>query len=137
VFACHAPPAVWAHLDIEIQHAAGAAPVLGLVLVALPPAAGAMTGDVELRLDGTAVATATLTCCLSCRTGTLDYVQVTADYRRLGYGRTLVAAALARAPGYDWTAPVPANPIAHAFCVRIDLPRSGPACAHRQPTEHA
>lgn len=126
------PRAEWAHLDVTIQHAAGATPALGLVLVALPPVAGTMTGQVELRLDDAPVGTATLTCCTSCRSGTLDYVQVAAEYRRLGYGRTLVAAALVRAPAYSWTAPIPANPVAHAFRTRVDLPRPGPTCPHRR-----
>ena len=127
------PRAEWAHLDVTTQHAADAVPALGLVLVALPPVAGTMTGQVELRLDDAPVGTATLTCCTSCRIGTLDYVQITAEHRRLGYGRTLVAVALVRASAYTWTAPVPTNPIAHAFRTRIDLPRTGLACPHRGP----
>ena len=53
--------------------------------------------------------------CVSCRTATLDYVQVAAGFRRFGFGRTLVAAAVARAPSYRWTAPLPDGPVAKSF----------------------
>ncbi|EWM19873.1 GNAT family N-acetyltransferase [Kutzneria sp. 744] len=125
--------AEWAHLDVARQHAADAAPTGGLVLIALPPATGAMTGHIELRLDGATVGAATLTCCLSCHTGTLDDVHVTPDHRRLGYGRTLVAAAFARAPAYTWTAPIPGSAVGLAFRTRIEVPRSGVVCVHRVP----
>lgn len=125
--------AEWAHLDITRQHLADAEPTGGLVLVALTPATKTMIGRIELRLEGATVGAATLTCCLSCRTGTLDDVHVTADHRLLGYGRTLVAAAFARAPAYTWTAPIPGNTSGRAFRTRIDVPRAGAACAHRAP----
>ncbi|MFC0438088.1 GNAT family N-acetyltransferase [Kutzneria buriramensis] len=123
--------AEWAHLDITRQHPADTAPTGGLVLVALPPAVGAMTGHIELRLDAVTVGAATLTCCLSCRTGSLDDVHVVPERRRLGYGRTLVTAALARAPAYTWTAPVPASTTGRAFRTRIEVPRAGAVCPHR------
>ncbi|WP_326948450.1 GNAT family N-acetyltransferase [Amycolatopsis sp. NBC_01307] len=123
--------AEWAHLDVKVQHAPGAAPQDGLVLVAVPPAAGSATGKIELRLDGRATGTASLTSCSPCRTATLDDVHVEAAHRRLGYGRTLVSATLFRAPGYTWTAPVPDGPVARAFRARIALPRTGPLCVHR------
>jgi GNAT superfamily N-acetyltransferase len=89
--------AEWAHLDVTVQHAPGTAPGDGLVLIAHPPAAGTLAGRIALYLDGTEVGAVTASPCASCRTATLDYVHVAADYRRLGFGRTLVAAAVAPA----------------------------------------
>ncbi len=125
--------AEWAHLDITTQHPPDTAPQQGLVLVARPPAADVLTGQIELVLDGAAVATLALTCCPACRIATLDYVNVVAGYRRLGYGRTLVAAAHARTTGYRRTAPLPDGTVAQAFRARISYPRPGALCVHRQP----
>jgi hypothetical protein len=90
-----------------------------------------MTGQLELCLNGAAVATATLTYCVPFRTATVDYGQVSAEHRRLGYGRTLVAAAHTRAPGYSWTAPLSTGPIAQVFCARLPCQRSGTPCIHQ------
>ncbi|WIV60724.1 GNAT family N-acetyltransferase [Amycolatopsis nalaikhensis] len=122
----------WAHLDTAIQYPPDAAPQQGLVLVVRPPGADTLTGHIELRLDGAVTGTATITCCTSCRSATLDYVQVAAGYRRLGYGRTLVAVARARMPGYTWTAPLPEGGVAQAFRARLPYPRAAPACVHRR-----
>ncbi|MFI5593600.1 GNAT family N-acetyltransferase [Amycolatopsis sp. NPDC051758] len=127
--------AEWAHLDITTQHPPDTTPQQGLVLVAHPPPAGTLTGRIELVLDGTAVATLTLTCCTACRIATLDYVHVAAGYRRLGYGRTLVAAAHARTTGYRRTAPLPDGAVAQAFRARISYPSPGQLCLHRQPRD--
>lgn len=88
------------------------------MLVAYPAAAGAEPERTELQLDGAAVATATVSCCAAFRTASLEYVHVVAAYRRLGYGRTLVAAAHAGAPQYRWTAPLPDGVVAQAFRAR-------------------
>jgi GNAT superfamily N-acetyltransferase len=79
------------------------------------PTAGALTGRIELRLDNSPVGIATMTCCPACRTAVLDNVHVTAEYRRLGYGRALIAAARVRMPGYTWTTPMPNGGSAQAF----------------------
>ena len=123
--------AEWAHLDVTAQHLPAAAAQQGLVLVANPPTAGTLTGQIELRVDGEVVGTVSLTCCPACRTATLDYVHVTAERRRLGYGRALVAAARTRAPTYTWTAPLPDGGISQAFRARISCPRATPPCVHR------
>ncbi len=122
--------AEWAHLDVTIQHAPGTAPGNGLVLVAHPPAAGTLAGRIELHLDGAEVGAVTASLCASCRTATLDYVHVAADYRRLGFGRTLVAAVVARAPSYRWTAPLPDGPVAQSFRARIAMRRADLPCVH-------
>lgn len=118
---------------MTIQHPPDTAPQQGLALVAHPPITGTLTGRIELLLDGTLVGAVTLTCCPLCRSATLDYVHVTAKHRRLGYGRTLVAAARARTPDYRWSAPLPTGPIAQAFRARIPYPPTNPPCIHRQP----
>ncbi|WIV57995.1 GNAT family N-acetyltransferase [Amycolatopsis nalaikhensis] len=122
--------AEWAHLDVTVQYEPDTAPGDGLVLVAHAPVAGTRAGRIELRLDGTEVGTVTASPCVSCRTATLDYVHVAAEYRRLGFGRTLVAAAVARAPSYRWTAPLPDGPVAQSFRARIAMRRPGQPCAH-------
>ncbi|WP_103355616.1 GNAT family N-acetyltransferase [Amycolatopsis sp. CA-128772] len=123
--------AEWASLDVTVQHAPDADPGDGLILVAHPPAAGTLAGRIELRLDHTEVGVVTASPCASCRTATLDYVHVAAEHRRLGFGRTLVAAAVARAPSYRWTAPLPDGPVAQSFPARIAMRRNGPPCRHR------
>ncbi|WP_410574376.1 GNAT family N-acetyltransferase [Amycolatopsis sp. cmx-4-61] len=122
--------AEWALLDVTVQHAPDAAPGGGLVLVAHPPAAGTLAGRIALHLDGAEVGSVTASPCGRCRTSTLDCVHVAAEYRRLGFGRTLVAAAVARAPPYRWTAPLPDGPVAQSFRARIAMRRTGPPCAH-------
>ncbi|MDQ7807343.1 GNAT family N-acetyltransferase [Amycolatopsis sp. A133] len=113
------------------------APEQGLILAAHPPAAGTLTGRIELRLDNNAVGSVTDTCCPACRTAVLDYVHVAAEHRRLGYGRALIAAARARMPGYTWTAPLPDGGTAQAFRTRIPYPRAAPPCVHRAArTDH-
>ncbi|WP_410675411.1 GNAT family N-acetyltransferase [Amycolatopsis sp. cmx-4-68] len=122
--------AEWALLDVTVQHSPDAVLSSGLVLVADPPASGTLAGRVELRLDGGEVGSATASPCGRCRTATLDYVHVSAEYRRLGFGRTLVAAAVARSPAYRWTAPLPDGPVAQSFRARIAMRRAGLPCAH-------
>ncbi|WP_254896803.1 GNAT family N-acetyltransferase [Amycolatopsis sp. Hca4] len=127
--------AEWAQLDVTDQHLPAAAPQQGLALIAHPPETGTLTGRIELVLDGAAAGAVTLTCCPVCRIATLDYVHVVAEYRRHGYGRTLVAAAHARTPDYRWTAPLPSGGIAQAFRARIPYPPAAPLCVHRQSSE--
>ncbi|MET8848510.1 GNAT family N-acetyltransferase [Amycolatopsis sp. NPDC004625] len=122
--------AEWAHLDVTTQHPAAAVPDDGLVLVAHPPAAGTVAGRIALHLDGVEVGAVIASPCTICRTATLDYVHVAAEYRRLGFGRTLVAAAVARAPLYRWTAPLPDGPVAQSFRARIAMRRAGQRCVH-------
>jgi GNAT superfamily N-acetyltransferase len=123
--------AEWAHLDLASPRTVETVADDGLALVVRPPAAGSLTGQLDLRLDGSQVATATLSICVPCRAATLDYVHVVAGHRRLGYGRTLVAAAVARAPAYRWTAALPDGPVARSFRARIAMRRAGPPCFHR------
>lgn len=127
--------AEWAHLDVTAQHTPATAPGEGLVLVAHPPAAGTLAGRIGLCLDGTEVGCATASLCVPCRAASLDYVHVAAEYRRLGFGRVLVAAAIARAPSYRWTAPLPEGPVAQSFRARISMHCRQLPCAHRSRHE--
>ncbi|MFI5591202.1 GNAT family N-acetyltransferase [Amycolatopsis sp. NPDC051758] len=124
--------AEWAHLDITSQHPPDSAPEQGLVLVALPHTTSSTICKVELWLDGKPVGSATLTACTPCRAATLDYVHVTADHRRLGYGRVLVAATHARAPAFTWTAPLPESGAGASFRARIPFPKAITPCVHRR-----
>ncbi|MEU8632746.1 GNAT family N-acetyltransferase [Amycolatopsis sp. NPDC048633] len=121
----------WAHLDITSPRAFDPAFDEGLLLIVRAPPPGTLAGQIDLHLDGTQVATATLSICVPCRAATLDYVNVVASYRRLGYGRTLVTAAAARAPGYQWTAPLPDGPVARSFRARVAMRRAGAPCIQR------
>jgi GNAT superfamily N-acetyltransferase len=123
--------AEWAHLDVTSPRAFDPTFGDGLLLTVRAPPSGTLAGQIDVHLDGTQVATTTLSICVPCRTATLDYVHVIAGYRRLGFGRTLVVTAVARAPGYRWTAPLPDGPVAKSFRARIAVRRAGPPCIHR------
>ena len=127
--------AEWALLDVTVQHPPDAAPTGGLVLAAYPPAAGTLAGRIALHLDGTGVGSVTASPSGKCRTAILDYVHVAAEYRRLGFGRTLVAAAVARAPSYRWTAPFSDGPVVQSFRARIAMRRAGLPCVHASGLE--
>jgi GNAT superfamily N-acetyltransferase len=118
--------AEWAHLDVTVQHAPETAPGEGIALVASPPAAGTLAGRVALHLDGAQVGAVTARPCTSCRTATLDYIQVAVEYRRLGFGRTLVAAACPRLPVDGSAARRPGGAVA-----RIAIRQPGSPCHHR------
>ncbi|HWD05333.1 MAG TPA: hypothetical protein VG674_23075, partial [Amycolatopsis sp.] len=81
--------AEWADLDVTTQYPPDAVPDSGLVLVVHPPAERSSAGRIELCLDGAQVGMVTLSMCAPCRIASLDYVHITAGYRRLGYGRTV------------------------------------------------
>jgi GNAT superfamily N-acetyltransferase len=123
--------AEWARLDVTSARAFDPAFSDGMFLVVREPPSGTLTGQIDLHLDRAQVATATLSICVPCRAAILDYVHIVASYRRLGYGRTLVAAALARAPGYRWTALLPDGPVAQSFRARIAMRCVGLPCIHR------
>lgn len=148
------PVATWCLIDPARQFALPSAPERGLVLVVIPPVERGATGRIELRLSGQAVAEVCLAACGPCRRAVITALDVEAARRRLGYGRVLVAAALARAPQarYRWsTAPLPDTVEACAFwsavgfpgtvgkphfCsdMRLRQPDSGPATENQCPT---
>ncbi len=89
--------AEWAHLDVTSPRAFDPTFGDGLLLIVRAPPPRTLTCQIALHFDRTLVATVTLSICIPCGATTRDYVHVAAGYRLLGYGRTLVAAALARA----------------------------------------
>lgn len=119
------PLASWCLVDPTRQHAVDAAPTTGLVLVRIPPTVRAGTGQLRLWIDGIARADIDVTVCAPCQRGVIEHVRTDEPHRRRGYGRVLVAAALALAPPsrYHWsTTEVEDNPISRAFWAGIDWP---------------
>jgi GNAT superfamily N-acetyltransferase len=133
----HDPPAPalaeWSYVDTSVRYSAAAAPDFGLVLVVDPPSSPGGTGYVHFRLDGSVIATIDVVLCGSCRRGTVQSVRVEQRYRRLGYARTLVAAALTLQPRYTWVAKSDSGTVASkAFWTTTGLPKLRPEdrCPH-------
>ncbi|HET6502278.1 MAG TPA: GNAT family N-acetyltransferase [Amycolatopsis sp.] len=120
--------ATWCLLDPTRQPAAEAAPERGLTLVRFPPARRAGIGRIELQLNGQTVGEVSLAACGPCRRAVLTGIRVDdvpVNYRRLGYGRVLVAAALARAPAarYRWSTTALRDTVeARAFWAAVGFP---------------
>jgi GNAT superfamily N-acetyltransferase len=115
----------WCLADPVHQYTADTAPTSGLVLVRIPPAARGGLGQLQLRIDGVPHADLDLAVCGPCRRAVLEHVRVDESHRRQGYGRLLVAAALAFAPpgDYAWsTTKVDDTPVARAFWAGIGWP---------------
>jgi GNAT superfamily N-acetyltransferase len=114
-----AAAATWCLLDPVVRYRLDEMPEQGLVLVMIPPAhPRAGVGRVELRLNREPVAAVWLAVCPPCRRVVLTDLRVGQDWRRRGYGRVLVASALAFAgPSvYRWsTVRLPDALEAHAF----------------------
>lgn len=101
------------------------APAYGLALVRIPPAVPrSRVGQLQLRVDNVVRGDVDLAVCGPCRRAVLEQVRVDPAYTRRGYGRLLVAAAVAVAPEFAWstTAVDQANPIARAFWAAVDWP---------------
>jgi GNAT superfamily N-acetyltransferase len=125
----HDPPpralAEWAYTEVSVRKSAGDALAFGLALVVEPPPRRGGAGCLQLRLDGITTARIDVTLCGSCRRGAAHTVYVEERYRRLGYARTLVAAALALQPTYAWTTESNPHSVAsRAFWTTTGLPRS-------------
>jgi hypothetical protein len=124
--ACYAlgdPLASWCLVDPAQQYDAGTAPCSGLALVRIPPAVRGGVGQLELWIDGATQAGIGLAVCGPCRRAVIE--EVRADVPRRGYGRVLVAAALALAPPttYRWsTRRLPDDPVIRAFWAGISWP---------------
>lgn len=72
------------------------APSLGLTLVATPPAVRGGIARIALHLNQPSVADLDVAYCGPCERVCLEQIRVDESYRRLGFGRLLLAAALAR-----------------------------------------
>jgi len=121
------PLASWCLVDPAVQHTAATAPRDGLALVRIPPTVPrGGVGQLQLRIEGDALGDLDLAVCSPCRRAVLEQVRVDEGHRRMGYGRVLVAAALALAPPaeYRWsTTKINRNDIiARAFWSGIDWP---------------
>ncbi|MBB3053532.1 GNAT superfamily N-acetyltransferase [Prauserella isguenensis] len=105
----HLPGHTWCRVDPTQQTLATDPDVppasQGLHLVAIPPETRGGLGQIALWVEGTRVGQLALRLCGPCRVGVLEHVTVAEEHRRLGYGRLLIAAGVARGPGYRWSAP--------------------------------
>lgn len=97
------PRATWDevdHLRLGAEHPPTHAKLL-LDIVRPPVRAG--VGQIVAKLDGVAIADIDLRMCAVDERGVIEHVRVDDGYRRRGLGTILVAAALARAPGFRWS----------------------------------
>ncbi|HEX6360867.1 GNAT family N-acetyltransferase [Actinophytocola sp.] len=124
-WALHDERASWCLVDPAVQHQADTAPAYRLALVRIPPdePRGGI-GQLQLQPDGDVRGDVDLAVCGPCRRAVLEQIRVDPAYRRHGYGRVLIAAALTLAPGYDWSTTTVDwdDPVARAFWAAIDWP---------------
>lgn len=99
------PVATWCLIDPTVQYSADGAPTQGLVLVVILPSVRGGVGRIELRLDDRVVGDVDLRACGPCATAVLEHIRVDQQFRGIGYGRVLAAAAFVRAPAsrYRWS----------------------------------
>lgn len=95
-------PAEWCELDPGRQVTTDQATGQGMELVITPPVMRGAVGTIALHLDGRPRGDVDAALC-TCRVGLIEGVRVDAGYRRLGFGRVLLYAALIRGPGYRWS----------------------------------
>ena len=115
----------WCLMDPAKQHTAESVPPSGLVLVRLPPPVPGQGRHLQLRLDGVPLGDLDLCMCGPCRRAVLERVRVDEQRTRRGYGRIVVAAALALAPPdtYRWSpTAIEGTPEARAFWAGVGWP---------------
>ncbi|MDT8913465.1 GNAT family N-acetyltransferase [Amycolatopsis sp. PS_44_ISF1] len=114
----------WPGLDHIILRSAGTPPGPDprmVELVAHPPDRPAGVGYLALQIHGRAVADIDLQLCQLDHIGVIEQVSVDLGYRRRGLATVLVAAALARGPGFSWsTTAIDATVAARAFWASLD-----------------
>lgn len=116
-------PATWGLIDPAKQTTEPTGRGLQLVVTA-PPVRGGV-GRIALHVDHSCLADVDLMICGPCRRAVLEQIRVDEEVRRLGYGRLVVAAALARAPAdqYHWSTTETADSTeARAFWSRVPFP---------------
>ena len=126
-YALRDPLATWCPVDPAVQYAEADAPQDRFAIVRIPPTVprGGI-GQLQLRIDGDMLGDLRLAVCGPCRRAVLECVRVDEQHRRFGFGRVLVAAALALAPPseYRWsrTHVDRADIVAQAFWSSVDWP---------------
>lgn len=112
----------WALIDPTRQATPDTASNSGLTLVATPPPQRAGVGRIQIRLDRSVLGDIDLSLCPVEQRAVIEHVRVDEQYRRHGFGRVLVAAALARAPHYTWSTTAVTNEHARAFWAAVAPP---------------
>jgi GNAT superfamily N-acetyltransferase len=112
----------WIRVDPTRQHQTDTAPTWGLALVVIPPPVRAGVGQIRVHLEGVSVGDIDIALCAVDRRAVIEQVRVDEDYRRLGLGRLLVAAAISRAPRYDWSTTSVTTREARAFWAAVGEP---------------
>lgn len=100
-------------------------PGVHLSLVAVPPPARGGVGRITVHVRQHAIGDIDIAVCGPCRRACLEQIRVEEKYRRLGFGRLLLAAALARLPPehYRWSTTKLEDTIeAKSFWARVDFP---------------
>lgn len=88
------------HLRLGAEHPPTHAKLL--LDIARPPVRAGV-GQIIAKLEGVAIADVDLRMCPVDERGVIEHIRVDEQYLRRGLGTILVAAALARAPGYRWS----------------------------------
>lgn len=122
--ACRAAgrPGAWATIDPARQATPDTATGDGLELVAIPPAQRAGVGQIEIHLRRAVLGDIDLSLCRVEQRAVIEHIRVDETYRRYGFGRVLVAAALARAPRYHWSSTEITTDHARAFWAAVAPP---------------
>ena len=95
----------------------------GLCLVVHPPRMRGGVGQIALHLQRHVIGDIDVALCGPCRVGVIEHVRVDPEHRRRGYGRVLVAGALARGSGFQWsTTAVEDTATARAFWAAVADP---------------
>jgi GNAT superfamily N-acetyltransferase len=92
-------------------------------VVVSPPVARGGVGHLVLQVNRHPVGDIDLALCGPCQVGLIHHLRVDPEHRRRGYGRALLAAALARGPAYRWsTTAVDDTAVARAFWAAVADP---------------
>jgi GNAT superfamily N-acetyltransferase len=97
------PRATWDEIDhLRLGNEAPPTQTKLLLDIARPPVRAGV-GQIVAKLDGVPIADVDLRMCPVDERGVIEHVRVDEQFLRRGLGTVLVAAALARGPGYTWS----------------------------------